>query len=159
MGLSDFFSILAYALILIVFYLLFKISIGDVSLRLATKSTTIENSVSLLSILRTPVKIENEQMSIAQLIALSKFDSKKKDIVKQKLLEIIDDAYGTSMCTIICIDENKIKGSGCEALDPLGTFVTYQCSSNKITIPSYDLSSIEISLETNPQAENLQPRP
>lgn len=144
MGLTDFFSVLAFALILIVFYLLFKFTIGGTTSGLLAKSSNIENSISLLNLLRTPVIVDKVDSNIAGLIALSKYDSTKKDFMEKTLLQLLDESFGTSMCTIICIDGGQLKGKGC------GSFLqTYECPDNIINIPSYNGKPIEISFEAD----------
>ena len=83
MGLTDFFSILAFALILIIFYLAVKIGLGSATFELTTEASNVENTASLLGVLRTPIIVDNKEITVAELIALSMQDSTKKNLQKK----------------------------------------------------------------------------
>lgn len=151
MGLTDFFSILAFALSLIVFYLTLKFTIGNTVFALSGHSKNTEDSISLLNILRTPVKVDNVDMNIAELIALSNFASTKSELLEKTLVQTMHDSFGTSVCSIICINGKQFKGKGCDI-----HFGTQACSSNTIKIPSHDGKLIEVSFESDVQPLNLQ---
>lgn len=153
MGLSDFFSILAFTLMLIVFYLIMKFTIGKIPFVLQIETKNVQDSLSVINILRTPVKVDNTEVSIAQLIALSQLDSTKKDSLEKMLVQIMDDSFSTSNCAFICINEMIVKGSGCQ------TFVGNIGCSKGITIPSYDERLINVYLESKAESLNLQAAP
>jgi len=154
MGLADFFSILAFVLILMVFYLILHFTIGKIPFKLSEYSTNVEDSLSLISILRTPVIVDNAEMNIAELIALSSKDSAKKSLLEKTATKIIEDAFGTSRCAMLCINEQQIKSNGC------GTLVGIQaCSDNTAPIPGYDGSIIKVSFTSDIQPLNLQSAP
>ena len=152
-GLSDFFSVLAFALILIIFLLLLKLTVGNTTFELSTQSKNIGNYMSLLGILRTPIVVDNVGINIAELIILSKYDPLKKNLLEKNLLQIMDGSFGTSRCVIMCINGNELKGSGC------GSLQTYTCPSTFIRIPTYDDKIVEISLEDDAQPLELQVQP
>ena len=141
-GLTDFFSILTFALIIIVFYFIFKFTFGKTNFELPVEASNVQDSISLLSILRTPVEVDNTEINIAQLIALSKIDSIRNDLLEKVLVKLMDDSFGISACSMICIDGTKIKGSGCGSLE------LYICSSNTVKIPSYGNEPISLSFKS-----------
>ena len=150
MGLTDFFSILAFALILIIFYLAVKIGLGSATFELTIESTNVENKASLLGILRTPVIVDNKEITIAELIALSIQDSTKKELLEKTLRQTMDSSLGTSRCNFICINGNVISGVGCG-------FVEYPiCSENTITIPNYYGAPINVYFESILFPANIQ---
>lgn len=153
MGLTDFFSILTYALFLIVFYLMLKLSIGSVPFELTTQISKVENYVSALSILRTQVTVDVKDINIAELIALSNTDQTKKVFLEKTIVQIMDDSFGTSRCAIICINGKEIKGNGC------GSLQSYVCSNDVISIPSYEGKPIGIYFEANIEPTDLQLMP
>lgn len=150
MGLTDFFSILAFALILLIFYILFKTTLNSKNFELQTESSNIEDSISIINILKTPVIIDNDEISIAELIALSQIDSTKKNLLKKSLSQIINEYFSTAECAIVCINKEQVQSSVCTAQH------VSTCSENVITIPTYDTKTIEISLQNNVQ-EQQQP--
>lgn len=153
MGLTDFFSILAFALMLIVFYLIMKFTIGKTTFALYTESKNLQDSISLINILKTPVRIDNSEINIGQLIALSRLDSTKKDSLEKALIQIMDDSFGTSDCAFICINEMVIKGNGCR------TFVGNIGCSGDMIVPSYNNEQIKVSFESKAEPLNLQAAP
>jgi len=138
MGLTDFFSILAIALILVVMYSLLKIFVGQSTFELKGESSRVENIISTIGILRTPINIDGIDANIAELIAVSEFDSSKRTLLEKNLIELMDNSFGTSRCSVICIDENKIESSGC------GTFQIYECPLDAVVISSYDKNIIRV---------------
>ena len=142
-AIADFFSIIAFALIIIIFYFLFKFTLGKTIFELPVQSTNVQDTISLLSILRTPVEVDQSQISAAELIALSKIDPTKTNLLEKHLMKIMDDSFGTSSCAMACIDKTKIKGSGCRSLE------LYICSDNTIPIPGYDNKPISVSLQSS----------
>ena len=129
-----------------------KLTLGSATYELTTKSEIIENSLSILSILRTPVVIDGREISIAELIALANLDSSKEDILKKTLLQIIDESFNTFHCTIMCIDGKELRGNGCSSLN------LYICpNDNVVIIPSYGDTHIKVSLESNIPLSDLRP--
>lgn len=153
-GLTDFFSILAFVLVIIVFYGIFKFTIGGAKFEIPQQSKSIEDSLSLLGILRTNVGVDNIEMNIAELIALSYSDTSKKSDLERHLVKIMDDSFGASDCAIFCIDQNQIKGAGCDL-----NVGYHTCSSDTIQIPNYDGKTIEVSLNSKIESLNLQSAP
>mgnify|MGYP001590663462 CR=1 FL=1 len=153
MGLTDFFSILAFILIFIVFIIIIKLSVRDTQFELSTLTSNVENSISMINMLRTPIKIDTNEISIAEMISLSKIDSSKGELARKTILQLMDDYYGTNACAIICIDDEKIKGSGCSALQ------TYRCPKNIAYIPSYNNVPIAVSFEADTAPVNFQTKP
>ena len=149
-GLTDFFSILVFMLIILIFYTLFKFTLGKSTFELPVQSSNVQDSISLLGILRTPLNVDNSQPSVAELIAISKTDSSKNSVLEKSLIKLMDDSFGTSSCSMICISGAKIQGSGCRLLS------TYICSSSTILIPGYDSAPIEVSFQSS--MEELQGR-
>ena len=141
MGLTDFFSILAIASILVIIFLLLKIFVGQSSFEVKGESSTVENGISTLGILRTPVNVNEVDADIAELIVLSKIDSSKKTLLEKNLIEIMDNSFGTSRCSIFCVDEDRIEGSGC------GTFQIYECPLDIVVIPNYNKNTIRVAFE------------
>lgn len=146
--LTDFFSIIAFVLILLIFYLLFKLTIGSTTFEITTQAGNAADIISLINILKTPVTIDDAKMSIAELIALSQIDTTKKDLMEKKILQIINEAFGMSNCAVICINGRQLNGEGCSDQN-------YACSNKAITIPTYHHKSIEVSFEANSQPLNL----
>ena len=140
-GLTDFFSILAFALILLVFFVFLKIFVGHTTFELKSETGKIEGYESAINILRTPITVDGNTISIAELIALSSFDAAKKGIIDAKIVDIMDKTYGTSNCALMCINDEKLKGSGC------GSFQTYLCPTNYVIVPGYDNKLIVVSFE------------
>ncbi len=154
LGLTDFFSILAFALILIIFYLILNFTIGKIVFALPSASKNIEDSISLISILKTPVKIDDMSINVADIIALSNQDSSKRLMTENTIKQIIEKSYGTSICAIFCINEGQIKSKGCETL--VGT---QACSNDFAFVPSYEGQSIKVSFTSNIEPLNLQSAP
>ena len=150
MGLTDFFSILTYALFLIVFYLMMKLSIGSVPFELTTQISKVENHASVLNILRTQVAVDGKDINIAELIALSNIDQTKKVFLEKTILQIMDDSFGTSRCIVMCINGKEIKGNGC------GSLQSYICSNDVISIPNYDGKLIGVYFEANIEPTDVQ---
>ena len=141
-GLPDFFSILVFFLVIIIFYLVIRLTIGSTTFPVSEQSSNVADTISLINILRTPVVVDNIKMNIAELITLSKLDQAKKHILEKNLKQIINDYFSTSKCTIICIDDEKLKGSGCSSLAYFG------CNENIVAIPSYDSKSIKVAFRS-----------
>jgi len=153
-GLTDFFSILAFVLIIIVFYGIFNFTIGGSKFEIGQQSKSIEDSLSLLSILRTNVDVGNLEMNIAELIALSYSDPSKKSNLEKHLVKIMDDSFGASNCAIFCVGQNQIKTTGCSLNTGYHT-----CSSDIMQIPAYDGKIIEVSFNPKIESLNLQSAP
>ncbi|MBS3104686.1 hypothetical protein J4234_00345 [Candidatus Woesearchaeota archaeon] len=153
-GLTDFFSILTFVLVIIVFYGIFKFTIGGSKFEIGQQSKSIEDSLSLLSILRTNVNVGNIEMNIAELIALSYSDPSKKSNLENHLIKVMNDSFGASDCAIFCIGQNQIKTTGCSLNTGYHT-----CSSDIIQIPAYDGKIIEVSLNSKIEPLNLQSAP
>lgn len=147
-GLPDFFSILVFFLIIIIFYLVIKITIGSATFQVSEQSSNVADTISLINILRTPVVVGDITMNIGDLITLSKLDKTKKPILEQNLKQIIDHYFSASKCAIICIDNEKLKGSGCSSLAYFG------CNENIVTIPSYDFNLIKVAF----RSESIEPQ-
>ena len=91
MGLADFFSVLTFALILIVFYLLLKFTIGKIPFEIAKESSNIDGSLSLLGILRTPVVVDGSESDIAELIRLWSLEPDKyKELLENTAVNLLD---------------------------------------------------------------------
>ena len=145
-GLADFYSIIAFALIIIIFYFLFKSTLTGTNFPFLTAySNSVRDSVSLQSILRTPVQVDNAEIDVAQLIALSKMDAAKNGLLEKTLVKIMEDSFGTSVCSMTCIDGTKIKGKGCRSLQ------VYICPTNIVAIPSYSNQPISVSFGSDIQ--------
>lgn len=153
-GLTDFFSILTFVLVIIVFYGIFKFTIGGSKFEIPQQSKSIEDSLSLLSILRTNVDVDNIEMNVAELVALSYSDPSKKSHLEKHIVKIIDDSFGASDCAIFCIGQNQIKGTGCSL-----NVGYHTCSGDTMQIPSYDGKTIEVSLNSKIEPLNLQSAP
>ena len=138
-------------MIFLVFYILLYTSTSNTRFELLTKSGNLKNSMSLIGILRTPVTLDNREINIAEFMALPNLDKDKKEFLEKTLLQIMDDSFGTHNCVIICINGEKLQGSGCSNLQ------TYLCPYDmydSIVIPSYDKQPIKVSLETNAEFLN-----
>ncbi|MBI2656397.1 hypothetical protein HYX03_01505 [Candidatus Woesearchaeota archaeon] len=153
MGLADFFSILAFALIIFIFYLLLRFTINKSTIDISAYSSNVESSISLINILRTPIKLDGVEMNIAELIALQDTDSTKKDLVEKTITRILDNYFGSSSCSIMCIDEAQYKGNGCD------NSVMYGCPTNSITMPSHTNKLIKVYFESNMQQPYSQLAP
>lgn len=153
-GLTDFFSILAFVLVIIVFYGIFKFTIGGSKFEIPQQSKSIEDSLSLLGILRANVDVDNIEMNIAELIALAYSDTSKKSNLERHLVKIMDDSFGASNCAIFCIGQNQIKTTGCSLNTGYHT-----CSSDTIQIPAYDGKTIDVSFNSKIEPLNLQSTP
>ena len=145
MGLADFFSILAFALIIIIFYFLFKFTLTGTNFPLPTYAANVQDTMSLQNILRTPLQVDNAEINVAQLIALSEVDSAKNDLLEKALIKIMEDSFGTSVCSMTCLNQRKIKGSGCKSLN------VYICPSNIVSIPGYGGNPIPVSFGSDMQ--------
>ncbi|MBI2657813.1 hypothetical protein HYX08_03925 [Candidatus Woesearchaeota archaeon] len=150
MGFLDFFSILAYAFVILVFYLLIKLTLGKATFQIPEESGNVADTISLINILKTPVEINNSKMSIAELIALSRFDSSKNQLAEKSIMQIMDDYFGNK-CSIFCIDGEKLKSRGCSSLQHFG------CSENVISVPAYG-AAIEVAFKSDiaqPSTKNI----
>jgi len=145
MGFVKLFAILAFWMMVLVFYVFLKIFIGNTTYKVTGVVSGIEGYESLLDVLKTSVDINIQQITIAELIALVRHDEEKKTFLEKELVKLMDDVYGTSNCVIMCISNEKIKGSGCGAIG------VYQCSINYVTIPGYDKNPIEVSFDPDAQ--------
>lgn len=145
--LTDFFSILAFALLIIIFYLMFRFTVGNTTFQLHSESSEIQDAVSLLGILRTKIEIDSSQMTIAELAALSKTDEAKKKMLEKDMSKIIGEFTG---CAIFCIDDDKIVGKNCNMLErnPCPEFEGY--------IPGY-AGPIKVSFISDSQPEKNIP--
>lgn len=152
-GLPDFFSILAFFLIILIFYFLIKITVGAGTFEISEQSSDIADSISLINILKTPVTVEDTKMNMAELIALSKIDQTKKPILEQNLNQIIDSYFDASKCAVICIDKEKLKGKGCSSSH------YFSCLKNIVMIPTYDNKAIEVSFKSDVAEPQLQAKP
>lgn len=146
MGLADFYSILTFALIMLIFYFLFKFTLTATTFPFLTAyASNVQDSVSLQSILRTQVQVDDAEINVAQLIALSKINPAKNDLLEKTLLKIMEDSFGASVCSILCIDGSKIKGNGCKTLQ------VYPCPANNLLMPSYSGQPIAVSFSSDAQ--------
>ena len=142
MGFVEFFSILAFFLMVLIFYTFFKIFIGSTTYEVGGATSSIEGYESLLSVMRTNIEVDEQQVTIAELMALANQDKDKRPLLEKTLVSIMDETYGTSNCVVICINTEKIKGNGC------GAYQVYECPTNYIIIPGYDRIPIEVSFES-----------
>lgn len=152
-ALADFFSIITFIVLMIVFYLFFRLTIGKAQFQVHAESKNIQDSISLLGILRTPINDGNSRISVAELIAMSKTDDSKGKLLEKSLVQNMDDSFGTALCSVACIDGREIKGSGCISIQ------RYTCNENPATIPGYNGNTIEVSLTTGLEATDIQNAP
>ena len=151
MGLTDFFSILAFAFVLLIFYLLIKLTLGKATFQISEQSGSIADAVSLINILKTPIVVDNNAISLAELIAQSKSDNSKKQLAEKNIIQLMDDYFGTSKCSMLCIDGEKLKGSGCSSLQQY-----FGCSDNVLFIPAFG-APIEVAFKSDiiqPETQN-----
>jgi hypothetical protein len=155
MGLTDLFSVLFFAFIIIVFYFLLKLQIGKTSFDLRSDSANIEESLSIINFLKTQVNIEGNKMDIAQAIALSYKDQSKKDWLKQNLGKYIEDTFVSlfsDSCSMICVLKDQYN----DEYDKWEKFSESQecienapCPDAYITIPSYSEKPIVLTYGTS----------
>jgi len=153
MALADLFSILFFALIIVIFYFLIKISTGKFTYDINGASVKVQEKVDLMNFLKTPVTIDGAQIDIAQAIALSRIDPSIKDWIKNNLGKYLGDSVSfsfSSYCSMVCISREKYEGEydkwdkysdsdDCQANAP--------CPSQLVVIPSYN-GLIEVKLGT-----------
>lgn len=142
-GLTDFISILVFFVVLLIFFFLAKYLTGGKSFDIKGQSENFASRISLISILRTPLTIDGVEMDFAQLIDISQEDSGKKQILEQKIVKVLDDNLGASKCHILCIDNEKIRGSGCSSQQ------YFACNYNIITIPTQYRKTIQVALKSD----------
>lgn len=142
-SIADFFSIIAFMLIILIFFFLFKFTTGKSIFKIDAESSNVEDSISLINILKTEVEYENSKISIAELISASQLDKNKFSFLEKELVKIIDKIFGALECHLLCINGGKIKSSGCRSLE------VYRCPGNTIIIPGYNTEPIEISFQSN----------
>ncbi len=147
MGLTDVFSIIAIVIIFLAFYLIFRVSLGNIKFNLIEESGNWENSVSLMNILRTPVTVDGNKMDIAELISVSTIDNSKKQFLEKTIKDLVDNSFGTAYCSMVCINGDKIKGSGCNDIE------VYICPYDNLLIPGQDKNPIKVSFKS--EAESL----
>ena len=151
MGLTDFFSIIAFAIILLIFYGLLWLQFGTKTFELKAQLSSMDDSISLMGILRTPVLADGKEMNIADLIALSDADSSKKNLLEKEMSSIIDSYFGLSVCTVFCVNEKHLSAKWCKVPQ------LYKCPISHTTIPGYNTKPIEVSFRSytgSPESED-----
>ena len=157
MGLTDLFSILLFALIIVIFYFLIKISIGSFKYDINGASTKVQEKVDLINFLRTPLNIDGAETDIAQVIALSRIDPSKKEWLKNNVSKYIADSISFSFsnyCSMLCISREKYKGDYDEwdIYSDSKDCASAPCPSQFAVIPSYN-GLIEVRLGTSEKPE------
>jgi hypothetical protein len=147
MGMTDAVSIIFFALIVVVFYLLLNAVDDGAVIEIKESTKNVDGQMSLLSILRSPVEVDDVTMTVAELIALSRSEHSKRILMESNLIDMLDKTYGTSKCSIVCIDGRQIHGSGCEPS-------SYRCSLTNVLIPTYSKDTIKVSIRTDQASLN-----
>ena len=140
---TDFGSILVFVVVLLIFFFLVKVFAGGKPFDIKGQSENFASRISLINILRTPLMIDGTEMDFARLIELSKRDPSKKQILEQKAVQLLDNNLGISRCHILCIDNEKIKSSGCSSQQ------YFACNYNITTIPTMDMKTIQVALKSD----------
>jgi len=166
---ADFFSFLSFILILILFFVIFSSTVkisgcqgpGIRVSMVGEANNELNEEMMLLNYLRTNVSVNNEQMSIAELIAYSYLDN-NYDELEEKTKEIFgqidNQIYTTDKCSAVCIDVGnsrvkEIKTEGCE-----GAIIEQYCQEIKTTIPLFYTQPVKtavVSLSYNVASERV----
>jgi len=156
-ALLDFWSYIALVIIALVFYGMFTFQASSIrENKIISYQNSLRSDIQLISYLKVPVIIDGKQITIADFIALSDIDPAKKETLKNTILQNMDRYFGTSACSIICINNDVLKGSGCPSRLSLQVYI---CPSNYAWIPSYTKNPIRISLDIDSQSINSQDLP
>ena len=140
--LADFYSFLAYLFILILFFVLFTLTLEGcqgpepVSMQVISHyNNEVAEELMLLNYLRTEIR----GVPMAEMIANASLNNKWRGIAAHTGIifdEMDKTMYGESKCSIICIDEGnerimEIETSGCKS------YIYGDVCSYNVTIPLY----------------------
>jgi len=89
----DSISILAFVLLATLFFVLFSLQGKTTEVSIEGKADEVTSNILLLNYLRTPVEVNNKEMSMSELIALWYWDNDKYDeLLKNESKTILDFA-------------------------------------------------------------------
>jgi hypothetical protein len=118
----DMFSIIAFILVTVIFFMLFSFGKGDVKEQINSASNIVSSNIVLLNYLRTPVVVDNINMTMSDLIVLWYYDKDKydeifskntEDILNFASYEYVDDkVFMIHSYKILIFDENKVMSIG-----------------------------------------------
>lgn len=146
LGITDWGSWIVFPLILLIFFFLFNLSFDALEFKIDDTVANTESQIVFLNILKTPVKINEQVISISDLIVLYKLEENKdyKNLLENGLTSILNSTF-TDTCTSICINQEFfVSGSGC-------SYLSFECGLFNVQIPNNINASekIEVSLYVN----------
>ena len=147
-GLTTVMLYFGFVLLIIIFYFIFKMTFGETEVKISGYTANADANYQLISILRSKVNVDGIEMNVAELISLYSYDSTKKAVMEKAILDMLDKSSAKPVCTLICIDKEQFRSSGCGA-------GTYYCRPNSAVIPSHDGELIGLSIEENSVPFNL----
>lgn len=139
-GLTTVMLYFGFVLLIIIFYFIFKLTFGETEVKISGYTANADANYQLISVLRSRVNVDGIEMNVAELISLYSDDSTKKAVLEKAILDMLDKSSAKQACTLICIDNEQFKSSGCGA-------GTYYCKPNSVVIPSHSGKLIGLSIE------------
>lgn len=135
----DFYAIITFVLVMLVFLLLFMIrgcnAKNVVSAEIQSSVADVDSNLVLLNYLRTPVVVDGTEMTMADLIVLYKSDLKFA-------AELRANPFSSS-CYVLCIDGTKFEFNDC-------SFYDTKCIGLKQTTPYPEWNTITVQLDLDP---------
>lgn len=152
--LADFYAFFGIILTLIIFFILFSVSIGGCqgpgiqASIIGMASNDLNEEMMLLNYLRTKVDVNREEMTMAKLVADSYLEddySMLEEKTKEVLGQIDEGIYTTGKCSIVCIDDDngrvkEIESEGCEGM----RITEAPCQKTMIQVPLPYTQPVEV---------------
>jgi hypothetical protein len=146
----DFYAIIAFVLVILIFILLFFIrgctSENRTSAEIQVGVENIDGNRIMLNYLRTPVIVDGNEMTMADLIVLYKSDSNFRPRLRTNTQNILGRIY--SQCFVLCIDDTKFEFNDC-------TEYRTSCRGIRQAIP-YPDQPIDIRLDIDPEVLSME---
>ena len=121
LGIDDWGAWIVFPFIILIFFLLFKFTLGQFQFDITGTSKSPENFISLLNILKSPITVNGQTISVSDLIVLSvaeeDFDIKENYVkqLEEEIKKLLDSTFSTDKCYAVWIDKRRFPSSNCVA--------------------------------------------
>ena len=161
-GLVSFLVYIGVVLIIILFYFIFKLGVGDTTVKISGYSADMNAGYALLNYLRSPIEVTidgtKHDVAMADLIALSKVKHKEEsargELGLAKSHEILDSIYGNSKWAVnVCYSDTRPIDQKCWLYFNMQRWQSTVKGKNgnllgesSVFIPGFDNENIEVTL-------------
>jgi hypothetical protein len=92
----DFYAYLIAVLVVIVFFIIFKVTAGEITSAITGKAEELDGEITLLNLLRTPITVGNTDLTMADLIVMRNTEKAENrehytNLIKQTIEETLDE--------------------------------------------------------------------